>query len=103
MNPIEQEIFDRLNRSFDPTHIEIENDSQHHSGPAKESHFRVLLVSQVFEGVSRLERQRKVVEVLRDLLDGPVHAFSQRLLTPEEAKEKGAIPELSKCLGGGKS
>ena len=58
-----------------------------HAGahPGGESHFTVTIVSPAFEGLSRLERQRRVYAALSEELAGPVHALSVKALTPGEA------------------
>jgi BolA protein len=68
----------------------IEDESARHAGhagarPEGETHFRVRIVSGAFEGLSRVERQRKVHAVLKVELVGRVHALSLTTLTPDEA------------------
>lgn len=87
-------IRDKLTEAFAPARLEIENESHLHHGHAGspgtgDSHFRLLIVSNAFEGVGRVERQRKVYAVLADELAGPVHALAMTALTPEEAASKG--------------
>ncbi len=42
------------------------------------------MVSAAFDGLSRVERQRRVYAALADELRGPVHALSLTALTPAE-------------------
>ena len=57
-----------------------------HFGQATgESHFRVVVVSEAFQGKSLVERHRRINAVLKDELAGPVHALAIRALTPAEA------------------
>ncbi len=79
-----------LQAGFAPERLEIVDDSSHHAGhagahPGGESHFTVTIVSPAFEGLSRLERQRRVYAALSEELAGPVHALSVKALTPGEA------------------
>jgi BolA protein len=79
----------KLEDKFSPRVIEVVDQSHLHAGhvgarPEGETHFRVVIVSAAFEGMSRLERQRAVNATLSDELMGPVHALSLRLLTPDE-------------------
>ena len=53
--------------------------------PRGETHFRVRIVSEAFNGLSHVERQRKIYAVLEDELAGPVHALALTTLTPDEA------------------
>lgn len=89
---VQKKIESKISEKFSPIHLVLENESHMHSVPANsETHFKMLLVSAAFEGVSRVQRQRLVNEVIAEELAGPVHAFSQRLYTAEEwekAKEK---------------
>ena len=87
-------IRDKLMSAFAPSLLEVVDDSARHAGHAGatrgdgsqgETHFQVRLVSAVFEGVPRVERQRRVYAALADELAGPVHALSLKALTPAEA------------------
>ena len=78
---IAEEITRRLNRLLSPTHLEVINESALHSGHmgddgSGESHFRVIVESPRFSGVSRLERQRMINRELADLLEHRVHALA---------------------------
>jgi BolA protein len=84
---------EKLTSAFAPVALDIEDQSAHHAGHAGatrsdgsqgETHFHVRLVSTAFEGVSRVERQRRVYAALKDELAGPVHAFSLTALAPSE-------------------
>ncbi len=88
--PIERELRTTLERELSPTRLEIVNDSASHHGHAGddgsgESHFSVLVESERFSGLSRLERQRLVNRVLGDLPGERIHALSLKTLAPGEA------------------
>lgn len=54
-------------------------------------HFEALIVSPVFAGLSRVQRQQRVNAVLREHFESELlHALSMRCLTPEEAAERGS-------------
>jgi BolA protein len=79
----------KLNQAFAPQQLEILDDSAKHSGhmgarEGGESHFSVLIVSDRFEGLSRVARQRLVNTTLAEDLAGPVHALSLKTLTVKE-------------------
>jgi len=87
---------EKLTSVFAPVALEIEDQSARHAGHAGatrddgsrgETHFHVRLVSQAFEGVARVERQRRVHAALKEELAGPVHALSLTVLTPAEAEK----------------
>lgn len=105
MGPIEKRLREKLTTAFAPTHFELENESHSHSVPKNsETHFKLVLVSTVFEGLSRVARQRKVYDVLKEeLAPGGVHALTQRVLTPSEwSPEAVAGFESPNCHGGTK-
>ena len=82
---IEGKIREKLQTHFHIELLEIVNESPHHQVPeGSETHFRVLIVSKDFKGLSTVKRHQKVYQVLKEELQGPVHAFSQKTLTPEE-------------------
>ncbi len=87
---VQQEIERLLRDAFAPTRLEIINDSAAHHGHAGddgsgESHFTVMIESMVFEGMSRLDRQRMVNKALGDIPGDRVHALSIRAFAPGEA------------------
>lgn len=72
---------------LEPAVLEIHDDSRDHVGHAEAGgggHFSVLIVSEAFTGLSRLERHQRVYRQVGDLLPHAVHALSLRALTPEE-------------------
>lgn len=89
---VAERIRDKLGRAFAPRRLDITDESHLHAGhvgarPEGETHFRVEIVSSAFDGLSRLQRQRRVNEVLAEELAGPVHALAMRTLSPAEAGE----------------
>ena len=91
---VAQSIREKLADAFAPVALEVIDESHRHAGHAGarrddgsqgETHFHVRLVSAAFDGVSRVERQRRVYAVLADELKSPVHALSLSALTPSEA------------------
>jgi len=86
-------IRDTLLAAFEPVHLEITDESDRHAGHAHrmgapeagESHYRVVVISQAFDGQSRISRSRKVHEVLSMEFKSGLHALSFSLETPQEA------------------
>lgn len=73
-----------------PVRYELVNESHKHRGHAGDdgsgqTHFNLMVVSSVFDGKSRVERQRIVNALLKGAFSLGMHAISLRLLTPEEA------------------
>lgn len=71
-----------------PIVLEITDDSAKHTGHAGAAagggHFSVTIVSEHFLGLSRLARQRAVLDRVGDLIPHPVHALAIRALAPDE-------------------
>jgi len=71
-----------------PVALEVRDDSAAHVGhPGAASgagHFSLLIVSEAFNGVPRLQRHQAVMAKVADLLPHPIHALSIRALAPEE-------------------
>lgn len=97
---IEKKITDELK----PFHLEVVNESHlHHVPPNSETHFRVVVVSDHFKGLSLRERQQRVYAILKDAMAQGVHALSQKTYTVEEWSQRTQDPAPSpQCLGGGR-
>ena len=86
---IAEKIEKSLRAGLAPEILEVKDESHLHAGhagarPGGESHFRLLIVSSRFEGLSRVARQRAVNDILREELKEKIHALAMRTLTPEE-------------------
>lgn len=101
---VETAITAKLRETFAPDALRVENQSDQHSGPrGRESHFKVVVVSERFAGLSLVQRHRAVNAALADELQGGVHALSIEALTPEQwVARGGAVLESPACLGGPK-
>ena len=77
-----------LRGRFQPSHLEVRDDSARHVGHAGAAlgggHFEVLIVSAGFEGKPLLHRRRMVNEALRDMIGRDIHALGLRTLAPSE-------------------
>lgn len=104
LGPRALRIQDLLTTALAPEVLLIEDESHMHSGSRVETHFKVLVVSALFEGLSRVDRQRRVNEILADELKSGLHALTQRALTPKEWATQGSAAGFISpaCLGGGK-
>lgn len=95
----------RLRDALSPLHIEVIDESHMHSVPdGAESHFKVTVVTDRFEGKRLVERHRAVNELLADQFAAGLHALALHTMTPEEWFRKGGnSPDSPPCLGGSKS
>lgn len=95
-------IENKLTKALNPEVLDIFNESNMHSGPATESHYKVVAVSKAFEGKMLIARHRMINEALIDELKA-IHALSLHTMTPDEYFEKsGKVAESPLCGGGGK-
>lgn len=99
---VQETIEAKLAEALAPAHLVVENESPNHNVPAgSESHFRVVVVADGFEGRRPLERHRMVNALLEDELAGPVHALALHTYTPGDWKARfGEAPMSPPCLGG---
>jgi BolA family transcriptional regulator, general stress-responsive regulator len=86
---LERSIREKLANQFNPTALEVINESHRHAGHAGdngtgESHFAVVVVSAAFTGKSRLERHRLVNSALAAELTGGIHALAIKAYAPGE-------------------
>ncbi len=101
---MQNQIEQKLNDALAPQHLEVINESGNHNvPPGSESHFKVVMVSDVFVDESLVKRHQKVYQVLADELKSGVHALALHLYTLEEWHEKhGQAPLSPPCMGGDK-
>ena len=99
---IERTIETKLIEAFRPERLRIDNDSKRHAGPATESHFRLIIVSESFAGANQVKRQRSVYACLAEELAGPVHALQMKCMTPDEYNAaNGEVSLKAPPCGGG--
>ena len=82
-------IINKLHEAFAPESLDVSDESHLHEGhsghrPGGETHFRVYIVSNAFEGKSRVERHRMINNALAEELTGPVHALAIKAQAPGE-------------------
>lgn len=87
----------KLREAFAPEALEVINESHLHAGHhhhgsdhheafdgSGETHFRIRIVADAFAGLSRIDRHRRINEVLAVELAGPVHALALEPTAPGE-------------------
>jgi BolA protein len=94
----------RLQDAFAPLHLEVVNESHMHNVPAgSESHFKVTVVSEQFDGQMLIKRHRAINQALSEEI-AAIHALALHTMTPEEWFAKGGqSPDSPPCLGGSKA
>ncbi|XP_055615590.1 bolA-like protein DDB_G0274169 isoform X2 [Toxorhynchites rutilus septentrionalis] len=100
--PIENAIRDGLAAELAPMHLEIINESYMHNVPkGAETHFKVLVVSEQFDGLPLIKRHRRVNEIVKQKLEGNfVHALSIEAKTPSQWNDTYKVEPSPNCRGG---
>lgn len=96
---LEQQLIERL-QALHPTHLAVINESSGHGGyyPGKESHFKVIIVGDVFDGLRLVQRHQKIYSQVGDLLaagGGAIHALAIHAYVPNEWD--GEAPASPEC------
>ncbi len=102
--PVRRGMLAKLEATFQPLKIDLLNESHMHNVPPNsETHFKLLMISNKFNGLGKVKRHQAVYQALNEELKGGVHALSLYLYTEEEWQQKPAssLPESPPCLGGG--
>ncbi len=92
-------------QNLQPEFFEVINESHNHNvPPGSESHFKVIIVSEAFQGKMLVARHRMVNDILADELAQSIHALVLHTMTKEEWVKKGGKSNASPpCLGGSAS
>ena len=102
---VERTIVDKLQVRFSPTHLDVVNESgQHNVAPGSETHFKVTLVANSFEGQRLVARHQSIYKALQLELESGVHALALHCYTPAEWQSRqAAAPASPSCRGGSAS
>lgn len=80
-------------KALSPTKLELINDSQKHAGHAHhmggagftgDTHYKLIITSPLFAGQSRIDRQRMVMNLLKDEFNSGLHALEIKASAPNE-------------------
>ena len=82
-------IENKIKKNFPDSFFELVNDSKKHSKhkqspPGLETHFILTLKSNKFSQLSRLERQKYLIEILGNEIIDKIHSISFKLISPSE-------------------
>ena len=87
---VQENVEAHLREKLTPEHLEVVNESHMHSvAKGSETHFKVVIVSPLFEGVSAVKRHQLVYGALGELMSkkvaqGGIHALAITSRTPAE-------------------
>jgi BolA protein len=92
----------KIQKTFNPVYMEVVNESDMHNVPrGSESHFKVTIVSDEFDGKRLIARHRSVNALLAEELAMQIHALAIHTYTAEEwQQEKRISPDSPACAGG---
>lgn len=102
--PLADTVTDRL-QALQPSVLILENESMNHAGyfEGKESHFKLIIVSESFAGKRLVQRHQQVYGLVSELLaqgGGTIHAFSIHAYTANEWQaQNGQSPQSPLCAG----
>lgn len=98
---MQTQIEAKLNQSLNINFLEVVNETHMHNVPADaESHFKVTIVSNDFEGKMLVARHRIINKTLAEEISH-IHALALHTMTEDEYFKKfGKIPESPQCMGG---
>ncbi|MFL1732373.1 BolA family protein [Moraxella oculi] len=87
-----------------PTHSSLENESHQHAGyfEGKESHFKLVIVSEDFAGKRLVARHQMIYALTQPLMmanGGTIHALAIHAYTPDEWTIQSQAPESPNCAG----
>ncbi len=103
---LQRQMEAKLVAGLAPERLRLDNESHMHAvKPGSETHFNLIVVAAAFEGLSRVDRQRRVYALVADEMRAGVHALTMKTLTPAEFDAAGGEVEnpAPKCLGGSKA
>lgn len=85
-------------------YFDLENESAHHAGyyPGKESHFKMVIVSDDFVGKRRVARHQMIYARVSSLLSsggGNIHALAIHAYSVEEWQNSPNTPNSPQCAG----
>ena len=82
------QIHSLIDATFAPLECQLIDESHLHAGHAGAAtgagHYRLQLVSDRFEGLSRIARHRLVYDCLRDMMRSDIHALTIIAVAPSE-------------------
>lgn len=105
---VQETIEAKLRHALAPDHLEVINESHMHNVPkGAETHFKVVVVSPRFEGLSAVKRHQLVYGALADEMGkepaaGGVHALAITSRTPAEWAASPEANASPRCMGGGR-
>lgn len=86
-NTLDHIIRERLEHLFEIDRFDLHDESQNHAGHQGNSgggHYQLLIISNDFVGMSKLQRHRTIYNALKDLFPNQIHALGIKAITNDE-------------------
>ena len=96
MPSMENHLKNQLDLALSPEHCEVSNESNQHSGPASESHFKIVVVSSSFDEMKLINRHRFINNLFAEELQH-IHALAMHTYTPQEWQKRQIAPNSPEC------
>ena len=94
---IENKIKDIINDNLSPTVLSIVNESfMHNVPPNSESHFKIVVVSEVFKDINNVKRHQLIYEILDNLMN-EIHALSIYAFDINEYEKNPVVIDSPNC------
>ena len=94
---IYETIIECLNREFVVEHLFLKNESSMHNVPPNsESHFKLVIVSNNFNKMSKVKRHQSIYSSLNNVMN-KIHALSIQAFTIDEFKNNPVILDSPDC------
>ena len=98
---LENLLRESLVRALNPSVCGLDNESHGHNVPKhSETHFRLVIVSDAFDGLSRVKRHQLVYKAADEALKQGVHALAMQCFTESEWADSPERLSSPPCHGG---
>ena len=94
---IENQIMEIINDKLSPSVLNIINESFMHNVPTgSESHFKLIIVSEVFKDLTNVKRHQLIYRTLNEIMD-EIHALSIHAFDEKEYNANPVVIDSPNC------
>ena len=94
---IENQIIEIINDKLSPSVLNIINESFMHNVPTgSESHFKLIIVSEVFKDLTNVKRHQLIYRTLNEIMD-EIHALSIHAFDEKEYNANPVVIDSPNC------
>ncbi|WP_260293272.1 BolA family protein [Sedimenticola hydrogenitrophicus] len=101
---MKEKLTSLIEDALHPDYLEVIDESHMHNVPkGAQSHFKIVVVSDRFEGLPLVGRHRQINGLVKPLFAESLHALALHTMTPAEWQARGgSFPKSPQCMGGSK-